>query len=407
MKSIKLVSNDRFSSTAEELKNKLDEKIKLHQDGTIFANSEASFLWIIRGCIDYFDELAPSFLGVGNASGIPDMQADHFANNIYRLFNAIKSQKELWKLKIEESNEMKLLIDIRTLIAHSGEQLNKIKSLDLKGYKDSQLGRIYNKQEGRAFHFNNEFSKMDYCITVWNDKRDKGKKHNLAEVDYHLKRENYIDVEIYLKAEDVRNIVLRYVETFLNAEDNLKKSIPVRKLPSTEHIITQEENTKIDFDKIAKLISKDLRGGYIKENDIEYWEGFGLKRLYEYTQKRKDITGEAREIITKKIETIIKDYWNDYQNKDELPNLDIRAVFADYTPKYEYKGYLEGQKLFDYIAPYFNAKDRHDKTDIDYLDRFITEASVALGMEFDLNQSVDGLVCYYFVQSVQMKLDGK
>jgi len=44
---------------------------------------------------------------------------------------------------------MKLLLAIRTLITHSGEQLTILK-LELKDYKDSQLGRILNPQEGEA-----------------------------------------------------------------------------------------------------------------------------------------------------------------------------------------------------------------------------------------------------------------
>lgn len=51
-------------------------------------------VWIIRGCIDYFDQLDNEFLGIGNKSGIPSMQADHFANNLYRLNNAMKYLKD-------------------------------------------------------------------------------------------------------------------------------------------------------------------------------------------------------------------------------------------------------------------------------------------------------------------------
>lgn len=39
--------------------------------------------------MDKFDSLNDKFLGDGNASGIPSIKADHFANNIYRLINAI------------------------------------------------------------------------------------------------------------------------------------------------------------------------------------------------------------------------------------------------------------------------------------------------------------------------------
>jgi hypothetical protein len=43
------------------------------------------------------------------------------------------------------------------------------------------------------------------------------------------------------------------------------------------------------------------------------------------------------------------------------------TIFGQYTPTYERKSYLENQKLFLDISPFFNAKDRDDSTDIDYL----------------------------------------
>ncbi len=46
-----------------------------------------------------------------------------------------------------------MLLDIRTLIVHSGEQLSKLESLELEGYKDSQLGRIFSRRDRNPFYF--------------------------------------------------------------------------------------------------------------------------------------------------------------------------------------------------------------------------------------------------------------
>lgn len=410
MHDIKLVSHQQFTGTSEELKNKLEEKALMYHSATTYANSEAALLWIIRGCIDYFDKLDPLFLGEGNASGIPNMEADHFANNMYRLDKAIKYLARLWKLELERTAALNLLLDIRTLIVHSGEQLIRVESLELEGYKDSQLGRIISRFGHYPFHFLDAFSDMDYCIEIWNDKQDKKKKYNLSEVDYHIKNESYYDLSIYLKSADVRNIVLSYIENFLDCGNEPKASREVKKLPKIKDRVIDEEAKSIDFNRIAHLISKDLRGGYFKENGIEHWKGFGLRRLYEYAQRRLDIPDEVRKIILKRIKDVTSKYWDDYQNEnipdDELPDLDIRTVFADYTPTFEYKGYLEREKLFGHIAPFFNTRNRHDATDIGYLAMFISEASAALDKQLDLDQTVDHLVCDYFVQSIQRKVAG-
>lgn len=87
-----------------------------------------------------------------------------------------------------------------------------------------------------------------------------------------------------------------------------------------------------------------------------------------------------------------------------MPSLDIRDVFKEYTPEYEKKHYLEGEKLFIHIAPMFNRKDSLDSTDVDYLLRFIYAAQEALGTSLNLENDVNGVVCDYFVRSVEMKL---
>lgn len=45
-------------------------------------------------------------------------------------------------------------------------------------------------------------------------------------------------------------------------------------------------------------------------------------------------------------------------------------------------------------------KDNDDKTDIDYLAQFIEAVESALVKRMNLEQSVDGLICDYFVQSI-------
>lgn len=409
MDRIKVCSNKKFLNTAENLEKKLNQNMEKYQNEMSFDNTEASLVWIVRGCIDYFDKLESDFLGEGNESGIPSMQADYFANNVYRLVKAIEYLSRLWNIKAVKCNAIKLLLDIRTLIVHSGEQLTNVESLEVSNYKDSQLGRIFRSKRRHLFWFEGEFSEMDYCIQIWNDKHDKSKIKHLTEVDYDLNNENYYDILIYLKADDVRNIMLLYIDDFLNVGDNnsqLKRDL--KKLPDIKNNIINEEICDIDFDKIAMFISKDLRGGYVIESGIHRWNGFGLKRLLEYSRSCSNISNRVQEIICERIQSIVSKYWDDYQNvdisDDELPDLDIRKVFSDFTPDFELKHYLESEKLFRNICPYFNTRDTHDLTDIGYLGRFINETNNALGQQLNLEQTVDGLICDYFVQSIQNKI---
>jgi hypothetical protein len=50
------------------------------------------------------------FLGDGNNSGILNMKAKCFANNVYWLDNTINYLAKLWNLKIERSKEIELVI---------------------------------------------------------------------------------------------------------------------------------------------------------------------------------------------------------------------------------------------------------------------------------------------------------
>ncbi|MGH1296408.1 hypothetical protein [Bacillus pretiosus] len=425
MKSIIVKASTEFNTTAEELKKKFNEYQKNHQTEITYHNSEASPIWIIRGCIDYFVQLDNDFLGKGNESGIPDMKADYFANNLYRLHNAMKSLGELWGLDYQTLDEFEILRDIRTLIVHSGEKLTKFESLELKDYKDSQLWRIFGNKENDSFtqlsYFNNEsLAEMDYCLVIMSDKHDKSKKDNLSTVDHHIQNESYLDQRIYLKTEQIRNIVMAQIEYFINSVVPVKAVKIPRKLPPSK-VIIDKENNEVDFDKIAQLVSKDLRGGYFIENGIEHWNGFGLKRLMEYTKTSSEISEEARNIICERIVNVMSNYWDNYldantpdeelldldirnnfsDSDEELPDLDIMQIFSDFTPSFDGKDYLEGEKLFTHIAPYFNTKDRNDSTDIYYLAMLINRISSALNVEFNLEQSVDGFVCDYIIQSIE------
>ncbi|OQO71627.1 hypothetical protein BH747_02005 [Enterococcus villorum] len=400
MNTIQLFSSNQILAEAEELRNKFDNKIRQFPTEITWDNTENSLVKIVHGGIDYFSSLNTIFLGEGNTYDIPDAEADHFANNIFRLVNAIDYLAELRKFKLKKSNELNILLDIRTLIVHSGEQVVNLKSLELVGYKDSQLGRIFKRVGINSLRFMREFSDMDYCITVWNDKHDKTQKYHLSEVDYNRKNENYKDVIIYLKVKDVRNIVLEYIEDFINYD------IVPRKKKRGKNDISKKEmfsENAIDFKTIARIISKDLRGGYLKENEVDYWDGFGLQKLFEYVQKKVDIHEETRILIIDKIKNIMSNYWNVYQKgkttADNLPNLDISEIFKEYTPYYELKDYIEG-KLFEHIAPNFNTSGS-DSTDVDFLFEFFYEVNNVLSKPLSLEQDVDDLICDYFVQSVQ------
>ena len=126
-------------------------------------------------------------------------------------------------------------------------------------------------------------------------------KYNLSKVDHHINNESYYDVDIYLKMTDVRYHSMWY-------------------------------------------------------GSLEW---FRVKKTYEYSQRRLDISDEVKNIIKERINARISKYWDDYQNEnlteDDLPDLDIRSVFSD-LPKFEYKSYLEGEKLFQRVAPFFNTK---------------------------------------------------
>ena len=403
MESIKLTTDYVFEGNVSDLIKDFDEIVQSHPGEFKFSNTEAALSWIVRGGLDYFDKLDSDFLGKGNASGIPSMETDHFANNFYRLSNTLDYLCELWKIKLDKPKEWQLLSDIRTFIIHSGERVDRIESLTLKDYKDAQLGRIFKKDEDTFSRYNVE-KEFDYRIQIWTDKQDKSKNRLENEVDYDNRMENFRDVDIYLRAEDVRNIILLQVKSFTVAmkrkpiENKLRKELP--------SALKDRVVNELDFDKLESLIKNKSRGGYFIENGEAIWDGFGLKRLYQYASGRFFIANDIRDAIKQIISDRAEEFWNAYNDETiddyAIPSLDVFKVFGKYMLEFEQKGYVESKSL--HIAPAFNKKEGVSSPDIDYLLRFISAVNVALGVELDLENDVNGVVCDYFVKSVEMKL---
>jgi hypothetical protein len=404
---LELKTDKIFNQDINEMKKILDDNVQKFQNELTFYNSEASLIWIIRGCIDYFYNIEDNFLGKGNDSGIPSERADHFSNNVYRLVNAIDYLSELWKLNIQKSDEIKLLIDIRTLIVHSGEQIIDLKSLELKSYKDIQLGRIFDKKSNLGITPLHDFKNNDYIIQIWADKHDKTKKYNLSDSSHSQKKEAYKDIDIYVNAKDIKNIILSHVEDFVikGKEKNLKKT--KYELPDIKHVILNQENGEIDFNKLASLVSKRSRGGYDIYNDFEDWDGFGLQKFYLYLDEKSDVVPEIKTICKAKIMTAVSKYWDDLIDEDkedyEIQSLNILTVFEEYTPEYEMKNYFENQKLFEKIAPFFNKKHSCTTEESSYLPLFVSEVEKALNLKLNTNQNVNDIVCEYIYLSVLIK----
>lgn len=402
METIKLASKFTFEGDINKLKGDFEKIIDSPPRKHEFYNTEASLFWITRGGIDYFDSLNSNFLGKGNESGIPSMETDHFVNNFYRLSNTLNYLSRLWNVTLKETKGWNLLEDVRTFIVHSGEQLTQIKSIEFNDYKDAQLGRIMLISES----IDSELTKKDnydYCIQIWTDKHDTSKNRQENEGDYNSRKENFRDIKIYLNAKDVRNIILSRIALLISkvsgSEPSLKK---IKPLPEA---VKPQVIDNCDFDKLEKLIRNKNRGQYSIENEEAYWGGFGLKRLYEYVSNYSRDDSVTRKEIKKIISKRLEDFWISYNDEtipdDKVSSLDIRDVFEEYTPKYKLKNYLEGEKLFINIAPTFNMKDGQQSTDVDYLYKFISEGQEVLGRCLRLENDVNGVVCDYFVKSVE------
>ncbi|MGL6057364.1 MAG: hypothetical protein ACRC17_03470, partial [Culicoidibacterales bacterium] len=134
---------------------------------------------------------------------------------------------------------------------------------------------------------------------------------------------------------------------------------------------------------------------------------FGLKRLLFYIENSNDIPSDVIEKIKEIIRETLAEYYRSYNDTSiddsDLPSLDIRAVFSDYIERFEKNEYIR-EKLFTNIAPAFHKKEGNEVTDIDYLLKFICAANQKLGIELNLETSVHGVICQYFVKSVEKNL---
>ncbi|WP_159633210.1 hypothetical protein [Erysipelothrix anatis] len=402
MMSIRLMSEYVFDGEIGELISDFDEIVQSHPREFEFQNTEAALTWVVRGALDYFDKLDSDFLGQGNDTGIPSMEADHFANNFYRLSNTLDYLCKLWNISLDQPKEWNLLRDIRTLVVHSGEQLTNIAFIETDKYKDVQLGRIYKKREDliSTYKFDKEF---DYRIQVWTDKHDKSKRRE-NDIDHDNRKQNFKEIDIYLNVEEVRNTILVQVGNFIAAvKGKPAKSMVPRKLPE---MLKEQVVNDLDFEKLENLVKNKRRGNYFIENGETIWDGFGLKRLYQYVSGRTNVSEDVRDTFKQIISRRVEEFWNAYNNESiddyDIPSLDVYNVFRDYTPEFEQKAYFESKSLI--IAPAFNKKDDVTSPDIDYLLKFLYAVSEALGVEIDLKNNVDGIICDYFVKSVEMKL---
>ncbi|MFT8878622.1 MAG: hypothetical protein ABF913_03550 [Oenococcus sp.] len=411
LKSIQIRSSKQFHGNVKELSAKLNSNVSNnHKIGT-YSNSEGPLSWILRGAIKYFYHLDSNFLGEGNATGIPAMQADHFANNYYRLANTLKYLANLWHKDYVPSKEFKSLEQIRTLIVHSGENISQIGLPNTDEYKDTQLWQIIKRKSNgpSSLWFPEPYADADYQIEISSDKHDKSALRHQSEVDYNLKNETFRDQSIYLWAADIRNIVLNEIDTFLDVKNRSTiKSSHV--LPEIKDRVIQKSGNgnKINFEKIFELISHDCRGGALIENDEIHWNGFGLERLKKFIDTSKNSGSAAVLFINDRITKAMERFWEEYKDDsiedDEIQSLDVLTIFSDCLPNFEEKNYFEGEKLFLYIAPAFDLKNSSDDTDIDYLLKFVSAINRALNTRFNLEQSVDSLVCDYIYQSVVLHL---
>lgn len=251
---------------------------------------------------------------------------------------------------------------------------------------------------------------FDYLIGISADKNDKSKNRPENEVDYDNRKHNFSNACILLNSKDIRNIILCTVKSFINEMDvNIPNDYKNRKKKKMPKEVKEIIVNNLNIDKLEKFISNGKRGGYTIENGEEYWFGFGLKRIWNYTENNGLIPVEVKQKIRAIISTRLEEFCIAYNNSSiddfKLPSLDVRDVFKQYTPCYESKSYFEGQKLFECIAPTFNKKYNLNLTvDMDYITKFIIDAQNALKTNLNIRIDVNSLVCDYFVKSVEMKL---
>ncbi|GBG94844.1 hypothetical protein LFYK43_13030 [Ligilactobacillus salitolerans] len=411
MNELFLKEQSPFLGKSENLVERLEVQAVRIAIPEAYTNTQAPMINFIRGSIEYFEELPSDFLGASTPEDNATPEADHFANTFYRLANSMQTLSQLWGSTYKISTEFKWLNDIRTLIVHSGENINPISLPNTNEYRDNQLWRILqNTERSHSWYFDNSASDADYCIIMSSDKHDRQAVQHRAEVDYKANNDDNLDQWIYLWASSIRNIVLCEVEHFLDALEGVSlPDGPSHQLNKEilEHII-DFDNYRIDFSKVFTLTKKDRRSGVLVERGEVHWYGFGMQKLLEYVNLNNEVSVQVKTVIFERFVEVLTLFWKEYPNDDipfnDIVSLDIRQIFKSYLPYFEMKQYLEGEKLFIYIAPEFNTPCEDYRTDLDYLGMFITAISDATGESFTYDGNVDDLVCKYFCKSIENHL---
>lgn len=411
------IENSASNKDFEKLINETLDKIG---GWDIYKNTKASIMFIVKNVGEYFSKLPDTFLGRSKGFGIPNSETDHFANNLYRLRNSLNECSQYINSSYTYSEEFKQLIDIRTIIVHSGENISQFESDLFKkkmeiGYKDLQFNGVINKD--------NQLGKFpdgqDYKIHIGADKHDKYSKKPNNNVYYDNEQENQLELDIFLSHKTVQQIVFTELAKFNKQTDLIENKTPLIRKPLnagiTNHIFL--DGDKIDFVKLIEMVKERGNGnsGYFVEDGKEYSYLFGIQRLYNYVQKarclvhineRDDISESTLQIIEDEISKVVHGYVNWFNKNDveeEIPDLNVLHIFGTYLPNYKAKQYYEGEKLFTYIARTFNTSENYGCVDLDYLFKFYNEVSVALGRLIKLpTGNENDLVCEYIVEAVEV-----
>lgn len=403
---ISLEKVETLNISLEELKCKLDRFIASRDPRSNDINTESSYNWILRGALAYFATLESDFLGASNDSGIPRMQSDHFANTFYRLSNTLNSYCQKLNISRKNSKNWDILSDIRTLIVHSGGAVKQLTVIDDSNFKDAQLDRIkkIDKHSSNVLFPKKEQREQDYMISIQLDKHDRTRNSHRNDVDYDWNKENFVTKAIFINSENIKNTILSEINNFLDLANN-QATVDEKpeKLPSKAKPIVVDN---LDLDKLAGMLNNKIRGGYMIENGQRHWDGFGLKRLLDYSHHRY---GEPQNNTVSIIEEVIKaqinTFWEAYQNEtisdNCLPSLNVFKVFAKYLPDYDRKCYFEGEKIYNDIAPNFNSDTNKQETDVDYLIKFICVIHEQTEIRLSLKNTPNGIICDYIYQCVK------
>lgn len=418
-----LETNRKFKGDVSDLKSRFNVLVEKFAKPTTYHNSEAPNVWIIRGLLDYFDTIGHDFLGDSSYPGIPNAKVDQFANNIWRLRNTIKymSGKPFWNVDIDVlSNDFDLLIDIRTVIVHS-EQTTCLKFEGLhylNDYKDIQLGSIL---KPRDMYFN-KHTDYDYCITLWSDKHSKEKKKHMTNNDFDEINQLWLDIDIYIKAEDIRDIALNYLSDFIDLCEGKEITHSFTKISNTIIPVVDrfEDTTYNGLTLLARKLNNEPRFGYNIEHKAHYWDGFGLERFYNHVSNKsssgtipEDVSDYIKHLIQERIMKFCEMYDDESIDDDEIISLNVISLFRGYIYPDDSEPLLSpyyAEKLFEYIVPYYNARyinKIHCDADFDYLCRFIQSdiySDEFIRTHVSLKQDAYGIVSDFIIACVMKSM---